>query len=308
MTRYAFAVDLGATNVRVALVSEQGKIIQRLEQNTPRQGKSGHVVTNAVGVMLSTLQGMYAKLSVSGIGIASLGPIDYLRGGPEQPPNLPFAFIPLVVPLQKKFSMPVLLFNDCNAAVLAEQNFGAGKNKKNILYITISTGIGAGAIVDNNLLLGRSGNAGEIGHITIDTTYNLPCTCGKGIGHWEGYASGRNIPRFFNAWCKKWDVRDIDAPNNAKDIFDRARQGNQVALRFLNELNTINARAISNVIVAYDPEVITIGGSVMLGNASLLMPGIQKKVDQYLKKPVVKMTSLGHDAGLLGAAAAVFKN
>ena len=306
METHAYAVDLGATNVRVALVSKKGKIVQKIQKETPRSGRNNLLVSDTIIEMLGALKGAHSHTTPEGIGVSSLGPLDYVRGGPVKPPNMPFAFVPLVEPLRKKFSVPVLLFNDCNAAVLGERHFGAGKNKKNIVYVTISTGIGGGAIVDGALLLGRSGNAGEIGHLVIDSTYNLPCTCGRGMGHWEGYASGRNIPRFFSAWCKKWGVKITSTPTHAQDIFERARRGDPAVLRFLDELNTINARAISDVIVAYDPEVITIGGSVMLRNAPMLLAGIKKKVDRYLKRPVITVTPLGDDAGLLGAAAAVF--
>lgn len=307
MKTYAYAVDLGATNVRVALVLKEGKIINKIQKETPRSGANNRVVVNQIIAMLDVLQTAHPHASPAGIGISSLGPLDYARGGPMNPPNMPFSFIPLTKPLQKKFSIPVFLYNDCNAAVLGEQHFGAGKKKKNIVYITISTGIGAGAIVNDLLLLGKSGNAGEIGHMIVDTTYHLPCTCGKGIGHWEGYASGRNMPRFFKAWCAQEGVTFSETLDTAKDIFDRARKKDPTVLRFLAVLGKINARAVSDVIVAYDPDVIAIGGSVMLHNSDLLLPALKKNVDQYLQKPKITMTPLWHDAGLLGAASAVFR-
>ncbi len=241
-----------------------------------------------------------------GIGISSMGPLDYTRGGPLHSPNIPFDFVPLVAPLRKKFRLPVLLFNDANAAVLAEQRFGAGKGKKNLVYVTISTGIGAGVIVGGSLLLGRSGNAAEVGHMIVDTTYGLRCSCKKGVGHWEGYASGRNIPKFFRTWAKVRRKKTALMPRTAKDVFDNARSGDAAAREFLEVLHRINARAISDIIVAYDPELITIGGSVMLTNAPVLLAGIKKYVDQYLKTPEIRVTRLGDDVALLGAAAAVF--
>ena len=142
--------------------------------------------------------------------------------------------------------------------------------------------------------------------MTIDTTYQLLCSCKKGFGHWEGHASGRNMPRFFTAWAKTKHLNIATMPHEAKDIFDLAAKRDPYAREFLKELHHINARAISNVIVAYDPELITIGGSVMLQNGSILLAGIRKYIDQYLPVPEIRVTPLGEDVTLLGAAAAVF--
>ncbi len=308
MKTYAIAVDLGATNVRVALISIDGRIIEKIKDQTPKKGKNACVISDKIVEMISAIIVANPKAHVNGIGISSMGPLDYHRGGPLHSPNIPFTFVPLVQPLQKRFSLPVFLLNDANAAVYGERRFGAGKKKKNLVYITISTGIGAGAIVDGNLLLGKSGNAAEIGHMVIDTTYQLRCTCKKGIGHWEGYASGRNLPLFFEAWAKKQQKHMSTMPHHAKDIFDRARNADAHVLDFLDELHRINARAISNIMVSYDPELITIGGSVMLENSPLLLAGMQNYIDHYLTIPEIRVTPLGEDIGLLGAAAAVFEN
>ncbi|MDP3735659.1 MAG: ROK family protein [bacterium] len=305
MKTYAFAVDLGATNVRVGLICSDGRIIERLKVNTPRHGKTPGVIPQKIAAMLESVASKHRRIPILGVGVSSMGPLDYRRGGPLSSPNIPFAFVPLVAPLSKRFNLPVVLLNDCNAAVLGEQRFGAGRRRKNILYITISTGIGAGALVDGRLVLGRSGNAAEVGHMVIDTALNLPCTCGTGAGHWEGYASGRNIPRFFEAWTKANGCRTDFEPTDSKDLFERARAGESLSRRFLEELHRINGRAISNCIVAYDPEIITLGGSVALQNPTILA-GIKKYADRYLALPKIQRTPLGDDAGLLGAAAAVF--
>jgi len=306
MNRYALAVDLGATNVRVGVVSRTGKIIAKVRDKTPKHGKSGAMVSQRIIEMIRLVLMERPDTRPVGIGISSIGPLDYRRGGPLASPNIPFSFVSLTEPLRKKFSLPIFLLNDANAAALGEQRFGAGKNKKNLVYITISTGIGAGVIADGKLLLGRGGNAAEVGHMIVDTTYALTCSCKKGAGHWEGNASGRNIPKFFKTWAKTHHKSITTMPRTAKDVFDSARSGNAAAREFLDVLHRVNARAISDVIVAYDPELITIGGSVMLMNGPLLLAGIKKYVDRYLRTPEIHVTRLGDDATLLGAAAAVF--
>jgi len=309
--QHVLAIDLGATNVRAALVSSRGTIVRKIQRGTDRSGKDGAAVTTQIiemveGLLRAARAERDDRASIAGIGISSIGPLDYLRGGPTSSPNVPYSFISLVKPLEKRFRLPVTFLNDANAAVIGEQRFGAGKGIKNLVYITISTGIGGGAIVDNKLLFGRSGNAAEVGHLVVDTAYNLPCTCGKGAGHWEGYASGRNIPRFFHAWLAEKKQNAPFQYQEAKDIFLHARKQDPAALVFLDELARVNARAISSVIVAYDPELITLGGSVALGNSRALIGGVEKYADRYLPLPKIKITSLGEDISLLGAAAAVF--
>lgn len=305
--KLAIAVDLGATNLRVALVSHTGKILKKLKEKTAKTGKDGSVVTNQIIRLIHEVTKNTSLKKIAGIGIASIGPLDYKRGGPVHSPNIPFPFIPLIQPIQKAFSLSVALNNDANAAALAERYFGAGKHLKNLAYITISTGIGGGAIVDGNLLLGKGGNAAEIGHMIVDTSYDLLCTCKKGVGHWEALASGTNIPRFFQAWAQKNKKSQSFSFATAKDVFAQANKRKPIILEFLDDLAKVNATAISNIIVAYDPELITIGGSVALNNPNFTINGINKYVNHYLKLPKIQITKLGEDIGLLGTAAAAFQ-
>ena len=305
--KIAVAVDLGASNLRVALVSVDGTIVEKARTQTSREGTSGSVITRQIIELIRSLLQKNKTKRPKGIGISSIGPLNYKRGGPENSPNIPFSFVPLVQPLEKEFSAPVLLLNDCNAAVLGEKYFGAGKNVQNLAYVTISTGIGGGAIVNGKLLLGKGGNAAEVGHFFVDSHYNIPCTCQKGIGHWEGLASGRNIPRFFEAWLKEKNKIAPFEVTEAKDIFEAAKKEDAAALEFLDELAKVNARAISNIIVGYDPELITLGGSVVLHNSKVILDGIKKYADHFLAIPRIIITPLKEDVTLLGATAAVFQ-
>ncbi|HEX9721833.1 MAG TPA: ROK family protein [Candidatus Paceibacterota bacterium] len=304
--KLAVAVDLGATNVRVALVSPNGEILHKLKEETIKTGANGNVVTTQIERLIPRVFEERNGKQIAGIGISSMGPLDHQKGGSQDSPNVPFRFIPLVKPLQKAFAMPVLLFKDTHAAVLAEKRFGAGKNVANLVYITISTGIGGGAITDGKLLYGKSRNAAEIGHLIVDTTYAISCpTCGNNSGHWESLASGRNIPQFFRAWARQ-KKKKMPRLQTAKEIFEEAKR-NSTVRQFLDDLARINAKAISDIIVAYDPELITIGGSVALNNQSIILQGIKKYVDHYLKAPKIQITKLGEDISLLGAATAVFQ-
>ncbi|MFA5871497.1 MAG: ROK family protein [Parcubacteria group bacterium] len=302
----AIAVDIGATNFRTAIVDDKGRIIKKILTKTVRQGNNFAIskqITRETNLLLKD----QSKANILGLGVSIAGPIDFKRGGSINPPNLYFNCIPIVDPLKKVFSFPVVLYNDCNVGVLAEKFFGEGKKISNVVYITMSTGVGGGVFMDGRLLLGKDGNAAEVGHITVDTQYNLTCTCKKGRGHWEAYASGRNIPKFFKAWTKGKNL-DFRKLNSAKDIFEEAKSGDKICLWFIEDLGKINGRGISNVIAAYDPELIVLGGSVVLNNKQLILKPALKNVDKFLRQPKIKVSILGEDAPLLGAAASVFYN
>ena len=305
---YAIAIDLGATRVRVGLVSQAGEILKRTEAKTATEGSSGEVVTEQIIRMTEDLLGKRFPSRIIGVGISSIGPLDSQLGGPIDSPNVNFPFIPLTQPLEQAFGLRPHLLNDANAAVLAERHFGDGQSRENIVYITISTGIGGGAIVNDHLLLGKGGNAAEIGHLIVETSYDFPCTCNKGAGHWEGLASGGNMTRFFRFWME-YNGKEVQFQyQGAKEIFDQVRKGDKTARDFIQEISRINARAISNILVAYDPELIAMGGSVALNNPDLIIAGLTSQIDHYLKLPEIKITTLGEDICLLGAAAAAFRD
>ena len=306
MKEAAIAIDLGATNLRVAIISKRGKCLKKIQSKTPKKGSSPQIIITEI-IRLIQIILKDSKTNFKGICVSAAGPIDHQKGEIVNPPNIPFKKIPIIKPLNKFFKLPVSLYNDCNAAVWGEKHFGAGRKFKNIVYITISSGIGGGAIVDGHLLLGKSGSAVEIGHFKIDTKYNFPCGCKKGKGHWEGYCSGNNLPRFFKFWLKKNKIK-FSAKNTktSKDIFGSARKKEKIVLRFLEEIGKLNAAGLNNVIVAYDPEIITLGGSVVLCNKEFIFPYFRKYLENYLKVPKIIVTPLKEDVVLFGAASLVF--
>lgn len=295
------AIDVGASHLRGALISREGKILDKKKQETKKKGETGEIITKQIIKLIGSLNNSQAEA----ITIASIGPLDRERGGIVNTPNLPFDFIPLLKPLSSKFSLPLQLVNDCQAAAWGEYTYGAGESLKNIVYITISTGIGGGAIVDGHLLKGKEGNAVEIGHQIIEQEYNFKCSCNKGRGHWEGVASGKNIPRFFKKWSKKRNLKFNFKIETSKDIFDHIK--NKGVSKFIKEgLGEMNARAVSNIIVFYNPSLITFGGAIPLNHKDLILEPIKNKIDHFLKEPEIKISPLGEGIVLLGAAAFFF--
>jgi glucokinase len=290
------AIDLGATFTRAGLIDVSGRILNRTSAPTPHEGISDFLI-GLIRRVASPVEISQAE----GIGISAAGPVDIDRGTLVNPPNLPFHDLPLVDPLEESFGIPVRLANDCHAGIIGEAYFGTARGIRNVAYITISTGIGGGILAGGRLLLGRNGNAAEIGHFLVDTTYPMICGCGY-TGHWEGYASGRFLPAFYRTWHTHHGKASAGFPVSAEDIFRAAREGEEDAVEFLEALGIINGRGVSDVIVAYDPELIILDGSVALNNYALLVPQMVEHIDRFLPLPEIQLSTLSGDAPLLGAS------
>ncbi len=314
---YVIGVDIGATNLRVVISDEDGKFLASGSERTVKEG-TGLSVSAQIGRMIHSLLSK-AKISVDeikSIGIGSIGPLDLKEGAIINTPNLPFPYIPLVSPLKEAFNKPVYLINDCTAAVVGEKHFGAGRGLENLVYVTISTGIGGGAYVDGHLLIGKDGNAAEVGHMVVDPQGRLICGCGK-RGHWEAYCSGTGIPKLVKMILEErkatgysegmkshliaYDPDKIDA----KTFFDTVRLRDSLALEILDFIGRYNAIGMANLINAYDPSLITLGGSVVLNNEEYILPYIRKYVKDYAinRIPEIKVTPLKGDIVLYGAVA-----
>jgi len=313
--KYVVGVDLGATWVRVALSDKNGKIIGKARERTDVSDEKA--ISNQIVRMVHSLckKNSITIANLMGVGIASAGPLDLKEGALINPTNLPFDYVPLTKPISEKLGIPAFLANDCTAAALGEKEFGAGKKLNNIVYITIGTGIGGGAIVDGHLLLGKDGNAVEIGHLTIDCEGRLECGCGK-RGHWEAYCSGRNIPNYIkmrleeiNEELKRRSTLSKKAQLSSQDLFEAAKMGDKISLQLVEELGVLNAIGFANVINAYDPSLITVGGTVALKNEDFVLPPIKRHVKDYTvnRLPEIVITPLGEDTGIYGGIAIVLK-
>lgn len=312
---FLLAADVGASKTRVCLADRSGKILEKLSSMTPKVGSPEslpQIILDLGDRLLEKYGGIKAADMIS---IASIGPLDVKRGLIVKSPNIPFERVPIRDFIVQHYDGPVVLLNDCNAAVLAEKMFGAATDRQNVVYITISSGIGGGAIVDGNLLLGKDGNAAEVGHIVVDFEGSLTCGCGK-PGHWEGYCSGKGLPRFalwlvmnkYTSIKSKFAERAARKESwmTAEKIFESAREGDPVASMILRDFTKINLAGLGSVINVYDPEAVFIGGSVTLNNVDSVVAPLRKGVEKFAmnRVPEIETTSLGHDAPLLGALAA----
>jgi len=310
MANYA-GVDLGATNVRAVVADEDGAIVGAHRSNTPR-GPTGIAITEAVLSVLRTAceAAGVAPTAVRACGIGSIGPLDLAEGAVENPANLPDSIdrVPLTGPIENLIdSDRVYLHNDTNAGCIGERYY-SDRNPDDMAYLTISSGIGAGVCVDGNVLSGWDGNAGEVGHMVVDPQGLLTCGCGKD-GHWEGYCSGNNIPRY--AQFLHEDDPGVetalpleDPEFDAADVFDHAPD-DEFAAYVLDQVNHWNAMGVANIVHAYAPLVIYVGGAVALNNPEQVVEPIREKLDDMVMTnvPDIQLTTLGDDVVVRGALA-----
>jgi glucokinase len=292
----AIAVDLGGTQIRGALVNREGHILNRIATETQATAGPAIVIQQLVDAAKSVSRDSDAS-QILGVGVSSPGPLDTEQGIAIGLPTIKdFDNVPLKTLLQNALPFPVQLENDGIAAAIGEWKFGAGRGLRSLVYVTVSTGIGGGVIVDGNVLRGRKGMAGHIGHMAI-VPNGLPCNCGS-IGCWEAYAAGPAFTLRANAI-------------SAAEVFTAAKQGDAAAQRHVDDEAHFLGLGITSLLHLYSPEAVIVGGG--LSNAfDQLHPGISNYVRQnampaFRDVPVVK-AGLGGNSGLIGAAALVFQN
>ena len=244
---------------------------------------------------------------IEAIGIGSPGPLDAKKGIIITTPNLPFKNYNLVQPLKEKYNIPVYLDNDANAAAIGEYMFGAGKGKNSIVYFTVSTGVGGGAVLDGKVYRGHTSNALEIGHTTVDP--NGPrCNCGN-LGCLEAMSSGTAIAK------KGKEAVSTNVETSLKkhdtvtsyEVFKEAEAGDEVAKDIIDNALTYLGIGVANAISTFDPEMIIIGGGVSKAG-DIVFDTVKKVVNKRCFKSMAESceivpAGLGSDAGVVGAVA-----
>jgi glucokinase len=252
--------------------------------------------------------------SVNGLGIGAPGPIDTARGVVVLLPNIPgWENFPLQQLLTDRLHLPVEIANDANMAALGENHFGAARGAKNMLYFTISTGIGSGIICDGRILLGEHGLAAELGHLTVMPDGPL-CGCGK-RGHLEAVASGPSLARRARERLSEggasllidWTQGEISKVT-ADLVSKAAAEADPTACAIMKETGWYIGSAIANMLVVFNPSIIVIGGGVSNAGELLLAP-IRESINalamnaSYTRDLQVVRSMLGDDSGLYGAFA-----
>ena len=315
---YIIGVDIGGTWIRVAICSGDlnEKEIAIKTARTLKENK--YSISNIVCDLISQLLNQKNILleKVVGIGLATAGPIDMEKGEVFNNANLGFKSIPLKEPISHEFpGIPIYLINDCNAAVLGIHYFEAEEEEKdNVVYITISTGIGGGVICNSHLLLGKEGNAAEIGHGKVEPKSEYECNCGA-KGCWEVYSSGTGVrartldhlkANNYNSEILMKIVNQDPSKITAKEVFEAAKKGDGLSKKVVEDCIFYIKIGIGIVNNFYDCSSIFFGGAMMKDSDQILPPLIKQfKTDPISftinHPPKLKLTRLGDEVGLRGA-------
>ena len=299
--RLVGGVDLGATNLRAVVADGGGEVRGRARTETP--AGDGDVVVRAV---VGTLEDACGAAGVApddlvAVGVGSIGPLDRAAGAADDPPNVAAEWIPLVAPLEDRCGCEALLVNDCVAGAIGERYFADGG--PDLAYVTLSTGVGAGALVDGRPLRGHRGNAAEMGHVVVEPG-GRECGCG-GPGHWEAYAGGQSVPGFAREVARAegvetgLDLADLDA-RTVLEVDD------PLAARVRDRLGAYNALGVAATVHAFDPAAVVFGGAIAVNNPDAVLGPVRERLPDLLAvdAPTVRLASLGEDAVLKGAVAA----
>ncbi len=299
MKQYTVGVDVGGTNIKLGLVNRFGTIVEKAVLSTRHVNKSRKRLIDAICISILKLikEKRLAAKDILGIGLGLPGPIDSKRGIVSFLPNIPgWKNVPLKNILQKKLHIPTFIDNDVNLITLGEWKFGAGQGCRNMMCMTLGTGVGAGLILNNDLYRGEGFSAGELGHVPLNED-GPACNCG-GWGCFERYVGNTVL---LQEASKVFRNKDIQLP----DIYRLAKQGDQRAIRFWEKTAIHIGNALAGVVNLLNLRLIVIGGGV-----SKSFKFLDKTIHATIKARAMKVPAamvkvvrakLDDDAGILGA-------
>ena len=312
MKKYRIGVDVGGTNVKIALVDFDGKIVY--SNTVPTRAEMGYEagVNNIKQAIKELMQETSATAkTIEAIGFGLPGQIDYQEGLVKNLPNIPgWVNIPLAKIMEEEFLIPTRLDNDVRCAALGELNFGAGKGCENLICITVGTGIGSGIVLNGKLVRGASNAAGEIGHIKMQMTGGPLCGCGD-YGCFEAYASGPAIVTMAKEYISggksaKYKEMATDGIITPYVVAQAALQGDAVSIQIFKQMGKIIGTGLASVVNLLNPQKIIIGGGVADAGDILLEPIRQTILDRAMpiQGQCVEVVSaqLANSAGVIGAS------
>ena len=304
---YVLAADVGGTNTRMAVVSENGDIHTLLKKTTHCKEGRDEMISFIVSFAGETIEkSKLPKEEICGMGIGFPGPLNAEAGTIFNPPNLSgWDNVPLRAILEKELKVPVAIENDANAAALGEWWKGAGSGTGSLFCITLGTGVGGGIILDGEVWHGASSIAGEIGHTTVIRD-GIQCTCGN-IGCLEAYAcSGGILKRVNDALLEGGGSGSVEPLTNLKQVDAMVMQGNEIVLNVIKETGVILGIAIANIANLLNPEMIVLFGGVTNLGEHLVVPLKDEVKRRAFKKATeslrIELSQLGDNSGVLGAA------
>ncbi|MBQ0043072.1 MAG: ROK family glucokinase [Lachnospiraceae bacterium] len=306
MMQYVFGVDLGGTTVKLGLFTTEGELVDKWEIPTRKDFDGKYILPDIADSVLAKMdEKQITKADVAGLGIGAPGPVNE-EGTIFGAANLGWGTLNINEALSSLTGLNVKAGNDANVAALGEMWKGGGQGYKNLVAVTLGTGVGGGIIVEGNLLAGATGAGGEIGHIHVEDNETEVCGCGN-RGCLEQYTSATGIVRLAKRMLASTDEPSVlrSTEISAKTVFDAVKDGDVLANKIAEQFGEYLGKGLASVACVVNPEIFVIGGGVSKAG-TVLFDYIEDNYKEYVfrgcREAKFALATLGNDAGIYGAA------
>lgn len=307
MAKYVFGVDVGGTTVKLGLFDIDGNVLDKWEIPTRTENGGMHILPDiADSIQNKMSEKEIGKEDVAGVGVGAPGPVDS-DGIIHKAVNLGWAEMNLKKELTTLLDgMRVEGGNDANVAALGEMWKGGGQGHKNLVAVTLGTGVGGGVIINGKIMTGATGAGGEIGHIHVEDEETEACGCGN-FGCLEEYASATGVTRLANRKLQSSDKDSVlrQGEVSAKTVFDAVKAGDELAIEVAEQFGEYLGKGLAVIAGVINPEIFVIGGGVSKAGEVLfdyIKPSFDRTVFHGCKGVKFALATLGNDAGIYGAA------
>ncbi|MBK7705131.1 MAG: ROK family protein [Acidobacteria bacterium] len=311
MKKVALACDLGGTNLRMAAVEQDGRILFRTKRDTPKSDRADAIVRTMVDSANECRSAIGDSVEIVALAAAVPATVNVAKGVMMKAPNLPsLDGFRMVAAVESELNIRTLIENDATSAALGESWLGASMGYENSIMVTLGTGVGGGIIINGVPLRGPDGTGGEIGHICVEP-FGAPCGCGA-RGCVEQYSSATAVVRLTRDLENQYpkSVLQNKSGLSSLDIYEAGKVGDELALEVFRQMGFYLGIALADLINVLNPEVIVIGGGASAG-WDLFIEHVRDQIsDRAFREPAMRAkivrATLGDDAGLLGAARLAF--
>lgn len=313
MKKYAFGADIGGTTVKLGLFKTTGKLLEIWEIPTRTEEDGKYILSDIATSMKEKIrQKNISETEIEGIGMGVPGPVNE-KGEVLGCVNLGWGIFNVEEEMEKLIGLRAKAGNDANVAALGEMWKGGGIGYKDLVMVTLGTGVGGGIILDGHIFCGTHGAAGEIGHISMNDDEWECCGCGN-KGCLEQYASANGIVRITKRYLENHKDEETSLRNmesyTSKEIFEEAKKGDQVSLQMVDEVGRLLGKSLAAIACVIDPEVFVLGGG-MSKAGDMLLEAIKKYYERYAfhaaRNTAFEFATLSNSAGIYGAAKLVIK-
>ena len=304
MKKYVFGVDIGGTSVKLGLFDVEGNVLDKWEIPTRTENGGEKILPDIADSIREKIK-QIDKDFVAGVGVGAPGPVDG-KGIVHRAVNLGWGTFSIKDTLEDLLNMPVMAGNDANVAALGEMWMGGGQGYRDLVVVTLGTGVGGGIIIDGKMLTGATGAGGEIGHIHVNDEEEEICGCGN-KGCLEQYSSATGITRLANQLLASSDKDSVlrGGEVSAKTVFDAVKERDPLAVEVAEKFGKYLGDGLASIACVVNPEAIVIGGGVSKAGEILIdfiRPHYEKNVFHGSRQVKFSLATLGNDAGIYGAA------